>query len=206
MSLFDRIFIGCFSLALLLLILSGYGFWQWGTLKKKGRRLSQRRPKQKAKRKKWQRAKRRLEIQSKRNMKRGLLFLFLAMLLIGGASYARYYQLTNLTAQDATALAKGYYLIGEAQKQIEAVDKGSSPEKAAKNVKEIGAQLTNASIRKASTGMSVEGQRLLNRHFTMIKNLGVNLSSQTTESLNDSENRKNYLADIKKATDSEIVI
>lgn len=146
---------------------------------------------------------RKLEKKTKRQFRFSLLFFFLVILTAGSATYSRYYQLTNLTADDADALAKSYYFIDELEKQLKAVDNGANAEKTSKNMRELSTQLTSVTNRTASQGMSVDGQKMLNRHFTLARNLGVNISSQNTKKIEDATYRESYLQDIKKVITSE---
>ncbi|MFD1901886.1 hypothetical protein GQR36_21120 [Enterococcus termitis] len=124
-----------------------------------------------------------IRTKKKRQLVWAILCFVLFFVTAGGAGYSRYYQLTNLTAEDAEAVAKTYYLVGEMKKQVTAVDNGASPEKTVKNLRDLSAQLASASVKPASQGMSVEGQKLLNRHLSLTRQLAVNISNQNQEAI-----------------------
>lgn len=132
-----------------------------------------------------------------------IICFVLFFVTVGGAGYSRYYQLTNLTAADAEAVSKSYYLVGELKKQIESTENGASSEKTMNNIRSLSSQLASASVGKASQGMSAEGQKLLNRHRTLTRQLAINISSLNQETLSDASVRENYLKDIEKVTASE---
>lgn len=162
-----------------------------------------RRVKNKKKRKKLKSLSRRLEKQKKKQFRTSLIFFFLVFVAAGSATYSRYYQLTNLTADDADSLAKSYYFVGELEKQLKAIDNGANAEKTSKNMRDLSTQLTSVANRSASQGMSVEGQKMLNRHFTMTRNLGINISGQDAQKLEEPTYRESYLKDIQKVVTSQ---
>lgn len=197
------LFIGLLSSAILFLLMSFlFLFFYFGT-KKECKRTEEIRVKNKKKKKKLRIKIRKLQKKQRSQLYRVCVFLLLMFLTAGGALYARYYQLSNLTVEDAAVVANGYYLVGEVEKQLNSLEKGASAEKTIKNIKSISSQLTSSSAQTPSRGMSVEGQKLLNRHFTLMKNLGINLYGQSQEALKKPATVGEYLNDIKKIHASE---
>ncbi|MFD2308098.1 hypothetical protein [Enterococcus termitis] len=203
MSLLDMSFIGLLSSAILFFIFGAALVFFRISTNKQWKKINVRRVKNKKKRKKLQRIRKQLEQKKKRQLVWAILCFVLFFVTAGGAGYSRYYQLTNLTAEDAEAVAKTYYLVGEMKKQVTAVDNGASPEKTVKNLRDLSAQLASASVKPASQGMSVEGQKLLNRHLSLTRQLAVNISNQNQEAMADASIREMYLKDIAKVTESE---
>lgn len=196
-------FIGLLSSAILFLLFGVALIYFSISTNKKWQKLKGRREKNKKKQKRLQRIRRELQQKKKKQSRIAILFITLFLVTASGAVYARYYQLTNLTAEDADAVAKAYYLVGEMEKQIKSVENGASPEKTVKNLRNLSAQLASASVKTASQGMSVEGQKLLNRHLSLTRNLAVNISNQNQEALANPTIRETYLKDIDKVTTSE---
>lgn len=203
MSTLDILFIGLLSSAILFLLLSILFLFFFFNTRSERKKIGKIRTKNKKKKKKLRIKQRKLQKVQKGQRNKIILFLIMALASSGCAFYARYYQLTTLTVEDAAVVANGYYLVGEVEKQLNSLGNGASSEKTIKNVKSLSSQLTSSSIKMPSQGMSVEGQKLLNRHFTLLKNLGVNLYGQTSENLKKPETVKEYLNDIKKIHDSE---
>ncbi|WYK01550.1 hypothetical protein A5821_002687 [Enterococcus sp. 7F3_DIV0205] len=196
-------FIGLLSGAILFLLFGIFFLFLSLSTKRKWKIMVSRRVKNKKKRKRIKFLSHRLEKQKKKQFRTSLIFFFLVLLTAGSAAYSRYYQLTNLTADDADSLAKGYYFVGELEKQLKAIDNGANAEKTSKNMRDLSTQLTSVANRNASQGMSVEGQKMLNRHFTMTRNLGINISGQDAGKLEDPAYRESYLKDIQKVVTSQ---
>ncbi|MGG5341936.1 hypothetical protein [Enterococcus sp. AZ192] len=203
MSILDMSFIGLLSSAILFLLFGVALLFFSISTRKQWKKIKARRVKNKKKRKKLQRMRKQLEKKKKRQLMWAIICFVLFFVTVGGAGYSRYYQLTNLTAADAEAVSKSYYLVGELKKQIESTENGASSEKTMNNIRSLSSQLASASVGKASQGMSAEGQKLLNRHRTLTRQLAINISSLNQETLSDASVRENYLKDIEKVTASE---
>ncbi|MHC5218579.1 hypothetical protein ACYSNR_18225 [Enterococcus sp. LJL128] len=203
MSVLDMSFIGLLSSAILFLLFSFLYLFVSLSTGKKIKALKGRKVKNKKKRKKLIRARKKLEKKRKNQLMGVVICLLVGVSSGAGAFYARYYQLTNLTADDASALAKSYYLIDEMDKQLESVENGAGAEKTVKNLKDLTSQLGSVTVRIASEGLSEDGQKLLNRHFSMLKNLAVNISTLSSENLENAEKRGEYRSDIEKVKEHE---
>lgn len=178
MSVLDMAFIGLLSLGILLLLLGIALFILSIRAGKSLKELKRKRPKNKKKRRKWQRICKKTEQSKRKRRRNSLLLILLAILLSSGASYTRYYQLTNLSSSNAAALSRIYYLVGEIEGQIDSYGNGASIEKTEKNIRELSQQLASAGAESAYMGMAVDGQKMLNRYFSSAKNLGINLNAQ----------------------------
>lgn len=203
MSMLDLAFIGLLSLGILLFLLGILFLFLNAASRRNLKKLKAKRPKNKKKRKRWQRICRKTEQTKKRRLRNGILLIILSLLLGGSASYARYYQLTSLSSSNSAALAKSYYLIGEIEGQLESYNNGASIEKTTKNIRDLSQQLAGAGTETAYVGMAVDGQKLVNRHFNLVKNLGINLSAQAREILENQEEMTSYLSDIEKVKASQ---
>lgn len=199
MELLDWIFIGLLSLAILCFVFSLVNSWLVIKLRVKIKGLQNKRFKNIQKRKKNKRQVSKLERQKSKYIKMGLLFFTCFLVVIGGALYSRYYQSTNLGQEDANAIAQGYQLTKEIEKQLTEINaEGANVEKIHKNIYELSSQLSSYGVRKANGRLSEEGQLLLNRLYTNMKELGLNLSNQSADELTDSQAMEGYLVDIER--------
>lgn len=199
MVLLDWFFIGLLSFAMLCLLLSIFFLFYFFSLRKELNKKKWRKgPKNKVKRKQWLRARGKLDKRRKRYRTNVILFLFMMMISAGSAFYARYYQLTNLTSEDAKVVVQGYILTEDLKEQIIIIKEGGSVEKVYPQFQEITALLVTYGNRPVSGGLSEEGAKLLTRYFVSMKNAGLNLSTLSEEQLGKQETLDGYLKDIEK--------
>ncbi|MEI5990814.1 hypothetical protein A5881_002319 [Enterococcus termitis] len=132
-----------------------------------------------------------------------LLFLILTIIALGSGVYSRNYQQNHLQGEDSGALVQSYYLLEDAVIQINNVNTGENPQKSMKNIKEISSRLASYGARKSALTLKEDGQLLLNRHYTALRELGVNLNAQSIETLENNETVETYLKDIKKVQESQ---
>lgn len=160
-------------------------------------------PKNKKKRRQFLRLRKQLEKKRKKQLFRSVLLLLIAGLSLGTGLYSRYYQQNHLPSEDSEALVQSYYLLDEAQLQINNIAAGENPQKSIKNLQEITSRLASYGARRASLSLAEDGQNLLNRHFTLLRELGVNLNGQTVDSLANQTTAESYLKDIEKVQESQ---
>lgn len=203
MSLLDYSFVIALSCALLFLLLSLFYLIATFLTRKKLKPLKRRPPKNKQKRKRFLVKRRKLEKQKKKQRNLALFFMLLMVLTAGTAFYARYYQMTNLEAGDSEAIVQSYYLLDDVETQLTNIQKGENPEKSIKNLREVASRLASYGARRAYTGLNEEGQKDLNRYFSMLKDLGVNLNGQTVETLEAPGSLDGYFSDIKKVKENQ---
>lgn len=129
------------------------------------------------------------------------LTLLLTMSL-SGAFYTRYYLSTHLNTLDSESIVKGYYLVEEAQGNLEKI-KGDNPKKAQNTLREITARMAGYGVNRSSNRLSLKRQQTLNRYYVSMKELGLNLSSQSLEALQDQETYDSYISDLKKIRTSQ---
>lgn len=204
MVLLDWFFIGLLSFAmfcvLFVLLCLFYFFSINQELKKKQWR---KRPKDKVKRKKWLYARKTLEKQRKRYGTNVFILMFIVVLATGSAFYARYYQLTNLTSDDAKVVVQGYLLVEDLGNKLATIKDGGSVEKVYPQFQEVSSLLVTYGNRPVSGGLSTEGAKLLTRYYVSMKNIGMNLSTLSQEQLADQETIDGYLKDIKKINERQ---
>ncbi|MGC6769304.1 hypothetical protein ACYSNR_15805 [Enterococcus sp. LJL128] len=198
MEILDWLFIGALSAAILFLVLALVYFVLIFVNSSKVKKMKQTKPKKKKKRKRWRRACRMLEKKKSASIRSFVLFFVLASLGGGTAFYARYYQATNLGKEDSEALIQGYYLIANIEEQLNQIPGTDNPKKIQGNIYDLSARLANYGVRTADGRLSAEGQKDLNRLYANMKELGLNLGSQTIETLSDQTTLEAYQADLEK--------
>lgn len=203
MSTLDWSFIALLSSALLFFLLGLLSVILAMRTKQKLLLYRKRKPKNKRKRKQFLFQRKRLIDQKKRQLTTSAVLLILMLLTLSGAYYSRYYQRNHLYIKDSDSIVQSYYLVNEAKTQLMNIKTGENPQKAVKNLREISLTLSSYGARKAYQGLATDGQLLLNRHFAMLKELGVNLSSQTLETLEEAEVLDGYFNDLQKVVDSQ---
>lgn len=195
MSLLEVIIIVGVSLAILLLIASILFI---GLFIVNNSRLKKIKNKQ-AKKKSKKRKKMMNDIQKKKKLYFILSFVsFLLFLLFsGGSYYAKYYQSSNLAASDSDNIVYGFYLLDELESQINNID---DSEKKGANLHELGVSLASFAAKKGSDQATKEGQVLLNRYYTRVGQIGINLGSENLNQFKTSEEKqKEYIEEIKQA-------
>lgn len=203
MSILDWTFVALISSALLFVIFAGFSFFLSFSTEKKAQKFKRRPPKNQQKRKRFLAKRRNLEKQKQQQKNLGVLFIICMLLTGGSAFYSRYYQMTNLEAGDSEAIVQSYYLIEDIEEQLANLKNGTNPEKSIKNLREVSSRLASYGVRRPYQGLAEEGQKVLTRHFALMKNLGVNLASQSVESLTNPEIMESYVNDVSKIKESQ---
>ncbi|MHC5216529.1 hypothetical protein ACYSNR_07665 [Enterococcus sp. LJL128] len=203
MGVLDWLFVGVLSAAILCLLVTLFLIVLSMGTGKKVKLLKQRKPKNKRKRKRLKREIRQLEKKKKKQLRNGILLLLTAGVLAGGAFYAQYYQATNLSDYDSENVVQAYYLMSETEGAVTQVKDGENQVKAEKTLRELAARLASYGGIRSSTRITTEGQLLLNRYYTSVKELGLNLNSQTKDTLQHQETYDGFLKDITKITEQQ---
>ncbi|OJG73983.1 hypothetical protein RV12_GL000331 [Enterococcus quebecensis] len=149
------------------------------------------------------RLRKQLEKKRKRQLLWSVIFVLSAGVTLISGFYSRDYQQNHLQGEDSEALVQSYYLLEDAKIQIKHIQAGENPQKSIKNLQEITSRLASYGARKSSFNLKEDGQTLLNRHYKLLREVGVNLNSQTVENLQDTETADSYLKDIDKAQDNQ---
>ncbi|MEI5993838.1 hypothetical protein [Candidatus Enterococcus mansonii] len=199
MEILDWLFIGLLSFAILCFVLMLIFLTVLVLTGKKLEQLRTKRPKHKLKVKKWKKACRRLIKKRNQQIRYVIFFLLIGIVGVSGAFYSRYYQATNLGKRDSDALIQGYFLIDGIEEQLNQVQEADNPKKIQGTLYDLSARLASYGAHSANGRLSEEGQKKLNRLYSNMKELGVNLGSQTLESLSNPETLKSYKSDVKTA-------
>jgi hypothetical protein len=195
MTLLDWFFIISLSLASLGLVFSGISFYLMGQTQrtlKKVKRTKVKKKKQKQKR----RTVRKLTKQRKRQRNSGLILTGLFLVTGFSAGYSLYYQAMHLSEKDSKAVIQGYYLMNHLEKELATAQTGENVVKSGKNVKNLAGQMSSYGIYKATIRNSETGQKVLNKYYKSMKELGINLSSQPNDFFTNEQALKDFNADL----------
>ncbi|EOH92446.1 hypothetical protein UAW_03111 [Enterococcus haemoperoxidus ATCC BAA-382] len=204
MVLLDWFFIGLLSFAILCFLLLLFCLLYFFSIKKELRKKQwHKRPKNKMKRKKWLRARKSLEIRKKRYATKVFILFVVMFISAGSAFYARYYQLTNLTSEDAKVVVQGYLLTEDLKEKMITIKEGGSAEKVYPQFQEVSALLVSYGNRPVSGGLSTEGAKLLTRYYVSMKNVGLNLSTLSQTQLEQQETIDGYLKDVERINERQ---
>lgn len=140
-----------------------------------------------------------LEKSRKKSIWSIIICLLLAITSGVGASYVTYYQSINLTKQDSENIVEAYYLITDIEKQFEFA--GSTQENngnVTDAIRKYAGQMASFNSRRASDLNKEDGQILLNRYYNLVKEIGVNASTQPQAFYGNKELAEEFLADIER--------
>lgn len=199
----DWIIIGAISLGILCLLLMVVTFA--GMLQARGR-LKQlgTKPKGSSSKKRWRRQKNRYSQLQKKRLKSTIGLLITTLVISGIGGYAKYYQMTNMTAADTENIVTGYYLIEQMTEQLNGLEGSENDEKINSNIHTLAVRMASFSAKKGSDRGTKESQLLLNRYYARMGQLGVNLASQKAQGLKaDQDLLQSYLQDIERVEESQ---
>lgn len=135
----------------------------------------------------------------KKCIKKTGIFLMFTLISGSGAGYIAYYQATNLSDTDSTNLSEGYFYLSDLKKELEMIQEGKEDEaKSQSTINHITTAMSSYSIKKASAMNTVEGQRILNRYYQAMAELGLNISRESRTLSSDPEAITESLEDIEK--------
>lgn len=198
MNLLDWLFIVLLSITILSFVFFVWSLvWMYYT-KKQSKNISCRNIKKKKLRKKRIRQKKKLERKSHYYLKQSIVLLFVGFLIGGSAFYSRYYQLMHLGEKDSHAIVQSYSLLNTIDEQLTRLDKPEESSKVQSTLSDVSGKLASYGKRSADERLSQDGQNLLNRLYKNMKELGLNLSNQSVQTLNDEETLNGYEADIQR--------
>lgn len=206
MSILDWCFIVLFSLAILLLLSSGFCLFLRMNYSKNYQRMKKRRPKNKKKYKKWRSSYRQLQKKAKKTLRNAILLIVFSTMCFAVSFYTRYYQLTHLNAEDGEIIVQTYFLVDSIEKDLLSIQNGKKPVELQEKLQNTTSMLVSYGSQPPSIGLSAEGQQLLNQYYVNSKEFGMNLNSQTLEKLEEKRTIENYLLDTKKLKANQQVI
>lgn len=202
MSVLDWLFIGLLSSGIVSSLALLFASTRFFSIKRTLKFLNRKRPRTKQKRRQLKKKKYQLQKQ-KRFFFRWLLFLAIfGIIAVCAAMYARYYQSTNLTAEDSNTIVQSYFITEEVNENLKDIENGSSIEKIQPKLREVSSLLVSYGNRNLAQGMSEEGTSLLIRYKAMMKEVGTNIYALSSEDLTDPQLISAYKKDLEKLTQS----
>ncbi|MFW8052402.1 hypothetical protein [Vagococcus fluvialis] len=146
----------------------------------------------------------RLKKQKNKALIRGITCLLLGAMVGSLSAYVTYYQATNLSTEDMENIKDGFYYLRDLEKELEGIQKGKTDEeKANQTINFVVTSLAGYSVKKASTLNTIDGQRVLNRYYQGMSELGINVSRKSAMLSSDKLSLKEALSDIQKIKNYE---
>lgn len=141
------------------------------------------------------------EMHLKKNsaIKKLLGFTLLAILVGALSGYVTYYQATNLSEADTNNITDGFYYLRDLENELKAIQEGQiENENNQQTINFVVTSLAGYSVIKANTLNTIEGQRVLNRYYGAMAELGINISRNSLLLSTDEKILKASLEDVKK--------
>lgn len=206
MTILDWVFIGLLSTAILSGIFTLLNMLFFFRNKKELQKIKKQRIKNKRKRKKRTIRVRVLEKKRRGQLRNAILLLLFTGIFVSSAFYSRYYQSTHLGERDSEAIVQGYYLLTMLDEQMSQINESDNPEKLRKNIYDLSARLASYGARTADPRLTEEGESKINRLYSNMKELGLNLTNQSLEQLQQAEILEGYLADVEKTKQNQKLV
>lgn len=142
--------------------------------------------------------------------KYAVMIFFFFFFSIGGAAgsaYTVYYQSTNLGTKDQEAIVKGYYYLLDIEGEVEAGKARSADlTEVNQNIDILTSRLSAFALYKADYRINSEGQLRLNRYYSGVKQLGINLSSRPKEFYADETQYAEFIQELNKVKESQATV
>ncbi|NKC68430.1 hypothetical protein [Vagococcus fluvialis] len=140
-----------------------------------------------------------LQQKQKKSIKNMIYFFIFALLLGSGSAYISYYQATNLSDDDMANISDGFYYLSDLQEALEGIQSQEiDPEDSQQTINFIVTSLAGYSVKKGSTLNTIEGQRVLNKYYKAMSELGLNISHNSVNLFTDESIINESLLDLKK--------
>ncbi|MGX7148467.1 hypothetical protein [Enterococcus ureasiticus] len=202
MTLLD--WIAVISLAIAIIFLLFIFLLMVGIIKanKEQRKLRLIRTRNKRKRKVIARKKRQLKKKKNKRIIGSFLCLLVTVLGATTSMYAIYYQSTNLSQEDKKVIVSGYYNLRDIEEQLQLAESGEG-DRAEQNLDNLSLRLAAFALNKADYRINGEGQIRINRYYSSMKELGINLSSQSKGFYKDASLLESFRGDIERVKKNE---
>lgn len=206
MTILDWIAVICLAAAILFLLSMCLFLFLFFRAKAEANKLAKIRTKNKRKRKKIIHAKKNRLKAKTRNSVIAVLCFVVGLFCAAGSAYTIYYQASNLSEADQKAIVNGYYYLTEVENQINDAKNGGDENTLSTNLNTLASRLSGFALNKADYRISSEGQLLINRYYTSMKELGINLSSQSAAFYKDPKQLEILKADLDKVKKNEAAV
>lgn len=162
------------------------------------KKLKKFRPKNKKKRKKLIHQRRKLESKRRKYLVSALGLFILSGIGAGISVYTVYYQSTNLDQQDQELIVKGYHYLGDIEEQLALAEKGEGGGELGNDLTTLASRLGTFAVARADYRLGGEYQQVLNRYYSSLKDLGINLASRNLTFYTNSEELADFQEDVAK--------
>lgn len=187
------------GIAVLIVLIIGLG--------RRIRTLKHVRVKNKIKKKKLMKERRYLQATRKKYAVMIFFFFFFSIGGAAGSAYTVYYQSTNLGTKDQEAIVKGYYYLLDIEGEVEAGKARSADlTEVNQNIDILTSRLSAFALYKADYRINSEGQLRLNRYYSGVKQLGINLSSRPKEFYADETQYAEFIQELNKVKESQATV
>ncbi|ALS00970.1 hypothetical protein ATZ33_06185 [Enterococcus silesiacus] len=202
MTLLD--WIAVISLAIAIIFLLFIFLFLVGIIKtgKEQKKILLIRTKNKRKRKVIARKRRQLQKKKKKSVIASFLCFIVMLIGIATSMFAVYYQSTNLGEEDKKAIVSGYYNLRDIEDQLLLAESGEG-ERAEQNLKNLSLRLAAFALNRADYRINGDGQIRINRYYSSMKELGINLSSQEKGFYSDPSLLESFKGDIERVKRNE---
>lgn len=128
-----------------------------------------------------------------------MVLIAISVMLVGGISYATYYQSMNLMKEDSHSMVQSYYLVRDFEKQLLiAKNEEDDKENVTQNIRYLATGMASYGTKRASQVNTEEGQLILNRYYNAVKQLGTNASTQTRNFFGNTALVDEFLVDVQR--------
>lgn len=140
-----------------------------------------------------------LQQTKKSAIKKILGFTAFAILVGSLSGYTTYYQATNLSEADMSHISDGFYYLRDLEEELKQIQEDTTDEEQnQQTINFVVTSLAGYSVIKANTLNTIEGQRILNRYYSAMAELGINISRNSLLLSTDEKIMKESLEDIAK--------
>lgn len=171
-------------------------------LKKKKLNIFLQKKKKNKKRFKKRRAQLERKVRKQRNQV--ILLSILEIVVLSGLFGFIYYQTINVASLDSDSIVRGYFLVDDFSKEIEKASVSEDEESSKQNIKYLALSMATYSNKQADTSNTKEGQRLINKYYSMVGQLGMNATRDMNSFYGNKNNvLESYKAELARVKDSE---
>lgn len=202
MSVLDWLFIGLLSSGFVSILVLLFVSIRFFSIQRTLKLLNRKRPKNKQKKRQLKKKKYQLQKQKRIFFRWLLLLSIFGIVTICAALYVRYYQSTNLSAEDSNTIVQSYFVTEEINTNLNDIENGGSIEKIQPKLRDVSSLLVSYGNRNLAPGMSEEGTSLLIRYKAMMKEIGMNIYALSNEDLANPQMISDYQKDLEKLTQS----
>ncbi|MBP1048110.1 hypothetical protein I6N96_17595 [Enterococcus sp. BWM-S5] len=166
-------------------------------------KLKRVRTKNKKKRKRLVRQRRAVEKKRRKYMISALALFILGSAGVGISAYTIYYQSTNLNQKEQEQIVKGYYYLNDIEDQLMLAESGTGGEELSSDLTTLASRIGAFAVVRADYRLGSDYQQLLNRYYSSLKDLGINLASRNLTFYDNVEELADFKEDVAKVRSNQ---